>query len=53
MLLTDFTHYSDNVKVLFVLQPLDADAGVQATRICEYALILCHFLNTFHLAIIH
>ena len=53
VLLANFAHYSDNVKVLFVLQPLDADAGVQATRICEYALILCHFLNTFHLAIIH
>ena len=53
VLLTNFAHYGDNIKVLFVLQPLDADAGVQATRICEYALILCHFLNTFHLAIIH
>ena len=53
VLLANFAYYGNNVKVLFVLQPLDADAGVQATRICEYALILCHFLNTFHLAIIH
>ncbi len=50
VLLTYLAHNGDNVEVLLVLKPLDANAGVQAARVGEYAFILCHLL-TFLLAL--
>ena len=44
MLLTNLANYRDDIKVLLLLQPLDAHRRVKAARICQYALfpLLCH-----------
>lgn len=37
MLLAEVTHDSDDVEVVFLLQPFDAHGGVEATGVGEHA----------------
>ena len=41
-LLPHVAEHADDIEALLPLQPLDADRGIQATRICEYNLFLAH-----------